>query len=1045
MIAIKFSPSLHELTSRLDDSWEADLVEQLPFPIAYHLKQLRDEGYPWDFLVKDMLHILLKYLAVVGVSDYLHSRNEPDYDINEQLQNLRLNMSEGHWLRLLRSCATSKTPVVAGELREIFRESEKGSYTASLSWPETNIQTDPAGILSTLVTIRNKLHGHGKSPSEQDKTILKPQVLGLVHTVLFLFRPLWSYDLVYVFEGKRASGAYILRGTTGFRQADLPAGSFPSKCFLHSENQFISLSPLVISDQPKLSSQVTLVDLSSEQYILEHIDSRLKPEYIGVSGASYKPAGQESELNRILERKNVWAKRKDVELDDLFRKLQEKTVDSLEDIESNNIFKTRSYFHRQGVEDCFRTFIDDNASRALIVSGVSGCGKTTAVMRFVGSLIRENKPVLLVRAVELPERVQRPKEFDKWITGYLGFNGTFSEVLDYLQSKGREKLTIIIDGLNEFTALGRDASKVLNSLNHFLADHQRSEALKLMITIRSDTLNFFMPGGKLPADAIEELFFRPNGKDFYEIGTLSMDEGLELLGILKMDPDKARQVMDSLKVNLRTPQALYKIASGAITPGDLKGMDSLKITSRFLEKRLGRDKKLKKLCMELVGVMGKAKDLNITEGQLAAKAPKLLARLKENNHAMLHVLTDLEIIQQIKTEDASGNNTTTILLSHDTIFEAMVKNVDKMISVRKYGPLVLMIVILLFFMVQRSQQNDDNNERKIASIDAKLDLAIFKFDSIFQQKKTSGYFTGKTEEETESIRATYHTIFSIYRSSAQSYSKMETTARSYGLLLFSLLLGLIFFAQAFIGYLTEKIDKREFRIKFFGKDAKLKQFKMQQRLALILLIPYMLIIIGLQFSGLEEQRVVQLTMLTIFLFIPLSATITPMMISYKTISMCKDSPLITEYFLSKRGRYIIRFEQLLYLVAGFISLALIVIVFNFPESVLYPKTDIEELRAGIRKELAPLNIKTIEQDSTLSSLPLHSFVSSNGLSMEKEYSRSMYQRFKQTLVRETGMNMENSMIGTLLILVMISITLVTSLVNIIPYEFVARKYYGNIG
>jgi hypothetical protein len=1043
MIEIVLSPQLKTLSASLDESWEAKMVEQLPFPLAFHLKHLRQENYPWDFLLKDMLHILLKYLAIIASSDYLHSRNEPDFDVNEQLQNLRLNMSEGHWLRLLRTCSTSKNILVIRELKEIFNTVEKSSYFAKISWPEINIKSDNAGILSTLVTIRNKLLGHGKSPSEQDKQILKPQILGLLRSVLYLYQPVWKYDLVYVFESKKESEAYILRGTNNFVRISEPGITFPSKCFLAVNNHHaVNLFPLVLSDKPKLTSQITLIDLQSEQYILEHIDTHFKPEYIGVSGANYKT--ENAELNHLLENKKVWTKRQDVELDEIFGKLKEKTLDNLEDIEFNNLYKTRSYLHRKDTHDFLNSFIEDNNSRALIVSGVSGCGKTTAIMHFVNALLNDNKNVLLIRAIELPERVQKPREFERWMVEYLGYSGKFEEVLNYIKTSGSGKLIIVLDGINEFTAIGRDASKLFNNINHFLAAYQSFEVLKVIISFRSDTLNFFLPGSKLPVDALEELYFKQGNSDYFEIGILSVDEGLKLLEILKIPADKAKSIIGSLKENLRTPQVLYKIASGAIAPEDLKGMDSLKITGRFLEKRIGRDKDLKKICYDLVDVMGKAKDMNLTEEQLSDKAPKLLAKLKDNNNHFLNVLSDLEIIQQIKSEDKAGNPSSAILLSHDTIFEALSRNVEKNTNKLRlrilYIGLAFFIIAFMIFII------DPDKDERIDAVNSNAERSILKFDSTFNAQYLSNIDPKISDIDKDKIITAYHSLINFYHSTKLEYTQLYKKSNLFLLGFLMVIIILFGFAQKFSDFFIYKLDKREIRIQFFGKNEKLNQEKQRQKLGLFFILLYIVFVIVLSSINLSKKQLL-IVFLAFMMLVFIFSLILPFIIASKTILRSKESTLIQEYFLSKFGRYLLRLQFYIVLGISMILILLMLIIMQIPARTFVSRNAESVMKTSMTTKLATIDLKIIELYPINIEPKLLAFAETRGESLSSSFGQSQLDKFKEVIPLFTeklvGINvyLSKAQIIMLWLVLTLGLTMISYLTGVLPYDIAARKYY----
>ena len=86
MLAFRISKDMATRLSSYDESWESDLLSRLLFPLAYALLRIRHEEVPWDVLLKDALHTLLKYLALLGTSEYLLSARALDYDINDELK-----------------------------------------------------------------------------------------------------------------------------------------------------------------------------------------------------------------------------------------------------------------------------------------------------------------------------------------------------------------------------------------------------------------------------------------------------------------------------------------------------------------------------------------------------------------------------------------------------------------------------------------------------------------------------------------------------------------------------------------------------------------------------------------------------------------------------------------------------------------------------------------------------------------------------------------------------------------------------------------------
>lgn len=105
MIKIEFSDDLKRILEQLDEQWFEEAIKGLPFPIAYPLHRARLEGYPWHQVIKDLLNAILQYMALLAVSEYMTGSEEPDFDINEVIQErIGRGISEGHWLEFIRTC-----------------------------------------------------------------------------------------------------------------------------------------------------------------------------------------------------------------------------------------------------------------------------------------------------------------------------------------------------------------------------------------------------------------------------------------------------------------------------------------------------------------------------------------------------------------------------------------------------------------------------------------------------------------------------------------------------------------------------------------------------------------------------------------------------------------------------------------------------------------------------------------------------------------------------------------------------------------------------
>ena len=95
-------------------------------------------------------------------------------------------------------------------------------------------------------------------------------------------------------------------------------------------------------------------------------------------------------------------------------------------------------------------------------------------------------------------------------------------------------------------------------------------------------------------DADEELYFRVEGKEYTSVGGLDDNERSELIERLDVSPEIASEALKSDPEMLRNPNLLRKLAGGAIGIRDVKNLSAYGLTSKFINRRLGRDKKLRK-------------------------------------------------------------------------------------------------------------------------------------------------------------------------------------------------------------------------------------------------------------------------------------------------------------------------------------------------------------------------------------------------------------------------------------------------------------------
>ena len=740
MLEVQHSDDLSQLVSCLDADWEASDFENLPFPIAYALTRLRQEDYPWDLVMAGVLNALLKYMAALGVSDYLQGAGEPDFDVNDAVKQLARPMSEGKWLDIIRKCAKYQGPRVITEFPDVWANLEEGRYWAKLSSPEFSTQTERQGLLSSLITLRNRVYAHGGwTLSSEEKSQVGNQIVPLLRAVIHVLQPLLSYDVVQTFTESRPPRTLVLRGVGSFKEIVSPPEAGASSCFLlKSTGAFaMPLHPIAFASRPAKQHRPTLLDEESEMYVLNNLERRQVPVYLGLGGGQSRREDLSESLSDALKEKRVWENRQDIELDSVVSFLGTKTAAQLVSLEENRLFEVATYVERPECEDLLRQFIADKGSQALFLSGRSGGGKTAAVLHLVDERVQRNEATMLIRALELPTGIVKPHAFERWLTAALGYTGKFKQILQRCQADGHGQFVLIVDGLNEFTAAGRDSSLLFRAINTFLAAHEEEHALKVIMTSREDMLNVFLPGRKLPLDVDESLYFRPHGQDYASIDPLSASEAREILNRSGIPTDRIDALLRRDASSLRNPRILRQIALGALGADDLKDLDERGITSRFIDRRLGRDRQLRKTLLELVELMGKVRDQTVSEDVLAEKSPKLSARLQAEGGQMITTLRELGMVQVTEQVNEDGDPTWSIALVHDALFDALharQRRTKLVISVSipfaVFGILALVVMIMNSSLQRSFFASWKGDLAELSLKVARLDLPIDSKDEV---------------------------------------------------------------------------------------------------------------------------------------------------------------------------------------------------------------------------------------------------------------------------------------------------------------------------
>ena len=799
----------------LDDTWEDSAIEGLPFPIAHVLSRVRNEEAPWDLLLKDTLSVLLRYLAILGISEYLTEDCSPCHDLNDHIKNTGRVMLEGQWLALVRACAVREAPgrampCLASAIRRL--ELDRKNFVR-LVFARHGIRTDPAGPLSTLVTARNKLFAHGITPSSEEKADASAKVRRLLRLVIDELSEVWSYTLCVPLPTPSGPKHFALRGLAEFSVVSAPENVGTSQTFLDLYGRpALVLHPLTIGDTANEENGGTLFEKSTELYLLNHLRRSMVPVYLGLAGGA--PARPEfaDAIAALFEPKQVWASRQDIELDSVLAYATACTAESLDFFEWNGFYDPVRHVERDDVQAELDRFLESDDTRILFLAGGSGSGKTATIIHWTRTLLGRRVPVCFLRAAEMPGKdTASPRQFQDWICAANGYAGQLDSILDRAQKGETRRFLIVVDGLNEFVGEEKDIEDLWRSIAGMAELQSHRVALKIIVTGRMDTnADLYFPNNELPRFARAIAFHCVEGKPWLDMPQLGVAEIEAILRSCGVEEAAASAATQSHTEKLGNPGLLIKFADGVATGADPRKLRKDVLTRQFVSHRLSDEPELAKLVDDLVGALIDHQAMQVPLDTIAEGNPRLHDRLSADDYRGLHRLRELELVSLHRTSDFQSRPTTSISLGHDSLFEELWYQRAKKLSLRSS---VLMTAVLSLLIVLAAFGGTEILKRLITGDIDRVRTEAKQYldsDAIAGHAEISPERTARLREQVDSL---------LGDADDQLHDFMSVAAKAIalnGVLLVLVVLGIWELLMQF-GLWLQKRQQADFRIRYFAQ------------------------------------------------------------------------------------------------------------------------------------------------------------------------------------------------------------------------------------
>lgn len=442
---------------------DRQLIELLPTPLARAANEvLKPVGDRTNADVQAAVDVLLRSLALVCQSDYFHSNDWYDPEINEMFPSLEQRPSHGTWRKFITLCiASAKRARHACFLRELpdtwYRcENKKPLKHESAVFDEFGQQVRRGGgigMLELLVHHRNALAHHRLDSRDLG---LAAQFREGCLDVFREYRWLGRYEL---WLGS-ASRAYLLQGVS-------PREAIAGPALLSGDRdvvlrrlrgndsrdwEVLPMPPLILSAAAVPGEPRQTGTSDSEVIIFSELVSRkgggdprinYTSDPFAPKHVSIETAHGANELRRLQDRKSFPRVGRDaLERDDLKRRIRAASERTLRVLDSSGKFRRRLHVERSAYEPRLAPWIDSTVP-LLGLAAEAGAGKTGILASLASRWIEQSAvPVLFL----LANQHQTVRDLDRLVQDALtlGRDVTVGDICARCSG-----LVIVIDGLNE--------------------------------------------------------------------------------------------------------------------------------------------------------------------------------------------------------------------------------------------------------------------------------------------------------------------------------------------------------------------------------------------------------------------------------------------------------------------------------------------------------------------------------------------------------------------------------------------------------------------
>ena len=465
-------------------SEDIELINSLPYVIAYPLKRTLLEKHPWTKinLLKDTFLNYLKYLGLLSASEFFNSEIKDKGMVALFHKNL-METAFGKWNHYIRECLaflkqqnhTFFYPELVAyyELVETGNKSKK--YKGEIEYQDANgdtqiiVQTSITSI-GMLINFRNRYLGHGQTLDEVKSTELWNEYFPIFRHLLEQLSFTKDYPML-----KHEHGETYLLHSSEIKTVESNNNTASNIWIENKEGQTFDILPFFI-----VPGEVSLAKEDKEQLLTYE-------SYTGKTIKFFSPEGTEKQTSgKILEKLNLLLRDKQKETpftpeaftkDEFLKRIAEENKLLLDTLIAEKKIIPGVYQHREEMEIKLREWIGARAN-IFFIAAEAGSGKTNLLVEIQRQYTERELPSLLIRAGRMEKQSLKQQiayllniDFTKGLENYTSLAGIQAH-----------PTFILIDGLNE----SNNAEEIWQEIIE-LSKLFEPGSLKFVVTNRANT------------------------------------------------------------------------------------------------------------------------------------------------------------------------------------------------------------------------------------------------------------------------------------------------------------------------------------------------------------------------------------------------------------------------------------------------------------------------------------------------------------------------------------------------------------------------------